>query len=117
LSIEIVQLRAGNIIMSRISESKIGIAALRVLQANPNGEAFITDVKLGIAALVSLSEEDHAKSLTRQNEEVWEQQVRNLVSHREAEGNIFAEGYAEYADGDPIRITDAGKAYLRSKGY
>ena len=103
--------------MPRISERKIGIAALCILQENPNGEASITDVKLGIPALVPLSKEDQTKSVTRPNEEIWEQQVRNLVSHRNTRGNIFAEGYAEYEDGKRLRITKAGRAYLKRMSY
>lgn len=45
---------------------------------------------------------------------MWEQQVRNLVSHRTTEGNIVAEGYATYAP-DTLTITDAGRTHVKNK--
>jgi hypothetical protein len=61
---------------------------------------------------LNLSDEDRAPSETRRNEELWEQQVRNLISHRVAEGNIVAEGLAEYKPGC-LRITEAGRLHLK----
>lgn len=94
--------------MSRITEAEIGEIALRVAATRPKGEASIADLKREIPDYVSLSDEDCAQSTTRPNEEMWEQQIRNLISHRSAEGNIIREGYAEYTDGG-IRITEAGR--------
>ncbi len=94
--------------MSRITEAQIGEAALKVAATKPNGEASIADLKKEIPDHVNLSAEDQVQSVTRPNEEMWEQQIRNLVSHRNAEGNIIQEGYAEYIDGG-IRITDVGR--------
>jgi hypothetical protein len=45
---------------------------------------------------------------------MWEQQVRNLVSHRGTEGNIIAEGLATYTRGSII-ITEAGLLHLKHK--
>lgn len=61
-----------------------------------------------------LSDEDRKQSPTRQNEEVWEQQVRNLVSHRTTEGNIICEGLAEYQP-DRLTITEAGRLHVEHK--
>ncbi len=103
--------------MSRVTEMEIGLATLRVLQARPAGEASLADLKREIPHMINLSPEDQARSVTRPKEEMWEQQVRNLISHRTAEGNIFAEGYAVYVEGQPLRITEAGKTHLRNKGH
>jgi hypothetical protein len=41
---------------------------------------------------VTLSAEDLAQSTTRPNEAVWEQQVRNITSHKNSPGNAIFEG-------------------------
>jgi hypothetical protein len=64
---------------------------------------------------LKLSTGDQEQSVTRPNEEMWEQQVRNLVSHRGTEGNIIAEGLATYTRGSII-ITEAGLLHLKHKG-
>jgi len=50
--------------------------------------------------------------LTRSGESMWEQQVRNLVSHRTTEGNIIAEGLADYRPGR-LTITKAGELHVQ----
>jgi hypothetical protein len=100
-----------------VTEADIGVIALRIMNANPNGIASLAEIKYEIPNLLNLSERDRLRSKTRPNEEIWEQRVRNLISHRGVEGNIFAEGYAVYVEGKPLRITEAGRSYLRSKGH
>lgn len=94
--------------MARTTEARIGDAVLRILATQPNGEASIAKLKRELPTQIPLSAEDHAPSPTRNNEEVWEQQVRNLVSHRTATGNIVAEGYATYRP-RWLKITDIGR--------
>jgi hypothetical protein len=96
----------------RITEAKVGIAVLKILAAKPNGVALIRVLKKELPDYLNLSDEDRAPSETRRNEELWEQQVRNLISHRVAEGNIVAEGLAEYKPGR-LRITEAGRLHLK----
>ncbi len=47
---------------------------------------------------------------------MFHQIVGNIVSHHENEGNIIAEGYAEYT-GDGIKITASGLIHLKNQGY
>jgi hypothetical protein len=94
--------------MAKVTEQEIGEAALEVLYATPKGTATIREIKERIPHHVNLSAEDLKPSQTRNGEAMWEQQVRNLVSHRKVEGNIIAEGLAEYSPGR-LAITDAGK--------
>jgi hypothetical protein len=103
--------------MPRVTEAQIGFATLQILSVMPNGQATLRTIKRKIPDLIELSDEDRTQSITRPNEEMWEQQVRNLISHRTTEGNIFAEGYALYEEGVPLQITDAGHARLKSRGY
>jgi hypothetical protein len=100
--------------MARITEAQIGEAVLEVLDASPNGTATIRSLKERIPHHVNLSAEDLAPSPTRNGEAVWEQQVRNLVSHRTAEGNIIAEGLADYRPGR-LTITNAGRLHVQHR--
>jgi hypothetical protein len=45
---------------------------------------------------------------------MWEQQVRNLVSHRTTDGNIIAEGLADYRRGR-LTIPDAGRLHVQHR--
>ena len=102
---------------NRVREDEVGLAVLQILANKSTGEATIAELKKQLPEYLDLSDDDRAQSLTRRNEEMWEQQVRNLVSHRTAEGNIIAEGQAEYdKDAHSIRITEAGRLHLKHKG-
>lgn len=99
--------------MAKITEAEIGEAVLRILADSPGGSANMATLKKRIPDFVVLSEEDRKPSDTRNGEEMWEQQVRNLVSHRKVEGNIIAEGLATY-EPDRLTITDAGRLYVKN---
>jgi hypothetical protein len=76
------------------------------------GECSMADLKDEIPNYIDLSAEDRVQSTTRPNEEMWEQQVRNLISHRTTAGNIICDGYADYT-GNAIRITGAGRQHIK----
>ena len=84
------------------------LAALEILASEPSGSATIARLKKELPNHLNLSDADRADSPTRNGEQVWEQQVRNLVSHRKTPGNIVAEGYATYTP-KRLTITDAGR--------
>ena len=98
---------------NQVTEGEIGKAALVVAASKIDGVATFEELKREIPDLVSLTSEDRAQSQTRPNEEMWEQKVRNLISHKATPGNIIAEGYAEPVPGEGIRITDTGRALLK----
>jgi hypothetical protein len=98
--------------MSRVTEAEIGDAVLSICTNTATGECSIADLKAEIPNYIDLSVEDRTKSTTRPNEEMWEQQVRNLISHRTTQGNIICDGYAEYT-GSAIRITATGRAHIK----
>jgi len=89
---------------------------LRILAAQPNGAATVRVIKRELPNLVKLSADDQAGSITRLNEELWEQQVRNLRSHKNTPGNPFAEGFMELVVRGRWQITDAGRLHLKNKG-
>lgn len=101
---------------NRTSEQEISVAALRICADAPDGEATIARIKQLIPDCINLTADDLAGSPTRPNEAVWEQIVRNIVSHKKVEGNIIAEGFAEHRPGR-LRITDAGRLHLKHMGY
>jgi hypothetical protein len=99
----------------RTGESEIAEAVLRILAEAPNGEATIAHLKKRVPEFVKLTEGDQVQSDTRPNEELWEQLVRNIVSHHKAEGNIVAEGLANRPSRGKLRITEAGRIHVKNK--
>jgi len=78
--------------MSRITESEIAEIVEAILAERPNGEATIAQLVKEIPNRVNLSAEDLAPSLTRTGEALWEQQVRNITSHKASPGNAIHDG-------------------------
>ena len=99
--------------MARISEAEIARAVLKILDSEPSGEATIHRVKELIPQYVTLSAEDRTQSVTRPNEELWEQQVRNITSHKQTAGNVIYDGYVEAIPGG-LSITDSGRHRVAS---
>lgn len=100
----------------RITEQEIGLAVLKYLFNLHGGAASIASIKRHLRANFRFTDADREQSQTRRNEEMWEQQVRNLVSHRTAEGNVINDGLIAYSP-RRLAITDAGASYARRKGY
>lgn len=99
----------------RTTEAEIAEAVLRILAEMPNGEASTPQLRKRIEKYVKLSEGDQKDSDTRKNEELWEQIVRNIVSHKAVRGNIIAEGFANSPSRGRLRITDAGRLHVKNK--
>jgi hypothetical protein len=100
------------ILMARITEAEVGIAVLNILASRPNGEATVEVLKTELPKYITLSADDQAASPTRTNEEIWEQQVRNLKSHEPTNGNIFHNGYVVVVKRGTWQITDAGRRHI-----
>lgn len=102
----------------RVSEEEVGKATLWVLAHMPGGEATQRQLRTELSDVLEFSSADRAPSKTRRGEELWEQQVRNLVSHKDVEGNIICEGYAAYdVKTHKLKITASGWSHLRHQGY
>jgi len=78
--------------MSRITEAEIAEAVVDYLNEKASGRASIKELILELPSRVDLSAEDLTPSLTRPNEAIWEQQVRNITSHKASPGNAIFEG-------------------------
>lgn len=102
--------------MAKTSEPAIGIAVMQVLADEPRQTASVKTLVNRVPEFIELTDEDLEPSLTRENEAVWEQRVRNLKSHDKTEGNVFAEGFVEYVAKGTYRLTEAGRLHLEHKG-
>ena len=98
--------------MARVTEKRVGMAVLSILAERPNGEATVEILKAELPKHITLSAEDQEGSQTRTNEEMWEQQVRNLKSHNKTQGNIFHDGMVEVVSRGTWRITSAGRSVI-----
>jgi hypothetical protein len=78
--------------MSRITEAEIADIIVAILEDSPSGEATIAELIAEIPNRVNLSAADRAPSPTRPGEEIWEQQVRNITSHKASPGNAVHDG-------------------------
>jgi hypothetical protein len=78
--------------MSRITEAEIAEIIEGYLKEKTSGQASIKELVREIPKRVTLTEEDLTQSMTRSNEALWEQQVRNVTSHKNSPGNAIYEG-------------------------
>lgn len=98
----------------RTTETEIAEAVLEYLVNVPSGEATIAEIKRHLSRNYRFTEADKEQSPTRNNEVMWEQQVRNIVSHRKSEGNYINDGLLEHRP-RRLAITDAGRNLTKRK--
>jgi hypothetical protein len=104
-----LQITSGEIELPRITEDQVAYAVLQILASRPNGRATVKMLRDSLPNYLTLSAEDRTDSDTRTNEEIWEQQVRNLKSHKKTEGNVFQRGFIVSVGRGVWQITEAGK--------
>lgn len=97
-----------------VAESDLVMPSLRLAANSPGGEIRTSDLIKELTDLFNPSGKD-AEIIPGRNDTYFSQKVRNLISHREQETSFIKNGYADYS-GDGIRITDAGRALLKSVG-
>jgi hypothetical protein len=78
--------------MSRSSEEDIAQAVIKYLDTLPTKQDTIQNIILNVPKYIALTSEDKQPSPTRAGEELWEQQVRNIVSHKNSLGNAIYDG-------------------------
>lgn len=66
----------------RITEREIADVVVTVLHSQPDGRATIVEIVDAIPRQVALSLADFVRSPSRPNEALWQQQVRNIRSHK-----------------------------------
>lgn len=100
----------------RISEAEVALATMQFLRSQPGHEASIDEIVSALPGYLMLGADDQAQSATRPNEQMWEQQVRNIVSHKAASGNAIHDGYLEHVPPGRLRLTSAGETHLKNAG-
>ena len=99
----------------RISEADLFYPTLKVLAKAPSGRMTTSDLIAELEAELHPSGED-AEILEGRNDTKFSQIVRNMVSHKEAPGNIIAEGFVAYrGPRHGLEITAAGRHRLASR--
>lgn len=82
--------------LSRTSEPEF-IAAVEAILVDAGGSASVTYVRRKIPSYMPLTAADRLPSPTRPGEQLWEQQVRNIVCHRDCNGNPIKIGRFRYS--------------------
>ncbi|MDD9739769.1 hypothetical protein PVW47_08275 [Marinovum sp. SP66] len=95
--------------MVHTTEAEIATAVMRIAARSPDGTATFEQLYKEIPSEITLTADDQRQSTTRPNEQMWEQIVRNIQSHHEAEGNAIAEGWLVHVPKTGCQITDAGR--------
>jgi hypothetical protein len=99
----------------RVNETEVALATMQYLNTLPSKEATIDEIVNALPDFLTLGENDREQSETRPHEEIWEQQVRNIVSHKATSSNAVNLGYLEGAGGR-LTLTEAGAAHLKANG-
>src|SRR6185437_1863322 len=95
--------------IDRITESEVAFAICQIAKTAPSGVVSFARCKREIPDYLKLSAADRRVSTTRPNEQMWEQQIRNIKSHSDAEGNYICEGYLQHVPKVGYEVTEAGK--------
>lgn len=101
--------------MAKDGELRVSKGVLQIANINKNGIATYKRCYKEIPDLVNLTANDVAVSITRPNEPVWHQLVRNIKSHDGVEGNYIYDGLLSHIPRVGYQITDAGKKRLEKK--
>jgi hypothetical protein len=100
----------------RLHESEARALVLKIAAQQPKRAASTEFLKKEVPKYIELSPLDRAPSKSRAREQVWQQIVGNVISHRKVRRGPFAMGFAvKTADG--IAVTPRGMAYLNSIGF
>lgn len=81
--------------MTKLREAEIAKAVENYL-FDAGGKASIGQIRRNLPFYITLTESDRVPSTTRPGEEMWEQQVRNIVCHRDTVGNAVNIGKLKY---------------------
>ena len=100
----------------RLDEAEARILALKIAAQRPNRTATTTHIKREVPNYIELSEVERRKSTTRVNESMWQQIVRNVISHQDGPEGPFVKGYARRTR-DGLAVTKKGMDYLNSMGF
>lgn len=81
--------------MTKIREAEIA-KAVEIYLLDVGGKASIGQIRRNLPYYITLTDADRMPSTTRPKEQMWEQQVRNIVCHRDIAGNAINTGKLRY---------------------
>lgn len=81
--------------MTKLREAEIAKAVENYL-FDAGGKASIAQIRRNLPFYITLTDSDRKPSTTRPGEQMWEQQVRNIVCHRDSLGNAINSGKLNY---------------------
>jgi hypothetical protein len=94
---------------NRVTENQVALVVCQIAAGLQSGIASFGRLKREIPDRLRLSIDDTATSVTRPNEEMWEQQIRNIKSHSNAPGNYINDGYLIHVPRVGYEVTAAGR--------
>ncbi len=100
----------------RLHESEARVLVLKIAAQQPRRAASTKFLKKEFPKYIELSPEDRAPSKSRFRDQVWQQIVGNVISHKDVGSGPFAKGLAIKTP-DGIAVTEKGVAYLNSIGF
>ncbi|MCH4560373.1 hypothetical protein [Mesorhizobium jarvisii] len=95
--------------MNRTTENELAEAVLSILALRKSGEGEFSNLFQLIPKILPLTDEDMAQSDSRPAEHIWQQRLRNITSHKNAEGNYINAGFLEEIEGG-LKLTHTGRA-------
>jgi hypothetical protein len=98
--------------MAKDAEERISAAVLKIAAASPKGVATFKNCRAKIPAIVKLTADDLAPSVTRPGEPMWHQIVRNIKSHDNEDNNYIARGLLEHVYRVGYKITAVGQLHV-----
>jgi hypothetical protein len=81
--------------MTKLREAEIA-KAVEIFLFDVGGKASIGQIRRNLPYYITLTDADRMPSTTRPREQMWEQQVRNIVCHRDIVGNAINAGKLHY---------------------
>jgi hypothetical protein len=92
--------------MTRTSEEHIANAVVKYLKTVPGQIDIIRNIIAALPDFIQLTPEDEQESETRPGEALWEQSVRNIVSHKNSPGNAIHDGWLAHKKPARLYIPD-----------
>lgn len=98
-----------------VTEEDVALAVLVIAAQNPNGIASFDQIRDEGHLYLALDSDDLAQSITRPNEPMWHQKIRNIQSHYQSPGNFIHDGYLVHIPDVGYQITNAGRSRLANR--
>jgi hypothetical protein len=92
-----------------ITEEEVARIVVEIAAEQSDGIASFNRIRRELPRHYRLSADDLLGSVTRRGEAMWEQKIRNIKSHYEAQGNFIYEGYLEHVPRVGYRVTRRGR--------